>query len=127
MYLATFWTVRTAQAALPGDAVYPFKQWMREQRMSLSPADQRIEVIAITKKNWPRKPRRWPVVQNARSDARAELSIENTEAMVYYGHHGDLLMIGPFLVAPNYQPVAGVEEFETMAIRARWCPAPSFS
>ena len=122
VYLATFWTVRTAQAALPGDAVYPFKQWMREQRLSLAPADQRIQVIADNEKELADEAKRLAKAQQARTDARAKLSIENTEAMVYYGNKGDLMMMGPFLVAPNYQPVAGVEKFETMAIQGALLP-----
>ena len=36
VYLATFWTVRTAQAALPGDAVSPLKQWILPNNGSAS-------------------------------------------------------------------------------------------
>ncbi len=122
VYLATFWTVRTAKAALPGDAVYPLKQWMREQRMSLAPADQRIQVIVDNQKELADEAASLAKMQQERTDARAELSIENTEAMVYYGNKGDLMMIGPFLVAPNYQPVAGIEKFETMAIQGSLVP-----
>ena len=51
-----------------------------------------------------------------RPEARSELSLEYSEAMVYYGRHGNLLMIGPFLVAPNYQPDAAEEEFVAMEL-----------
>ena len=60
--------------------------------------------------------------QEERTNARAALSIENTEPMVYYGRRGDLLMIGPFLVAPNYQPAAGVEEFRAMEVEGALVP-----
>ena len=122
VYLATFWTVRTAQAALPGDAAYPIKQWMREQRLSLAPADQRIKIITDNEKEVAEEAQKLAADQENRMNARAALSTENTEPMVYYGNKGDLMMIGPFLVAPNYQPVAGVEDFKTMEIQGALVP-----
>ncbi len=122
VYLATFWTVRTAQAALPGDAVYPLKQWMREQRLSLTPPDQRIQVIADNEKELAQEAEKLATVQQTNPEARAMLALENTEPMVYHGRKGNLLMIGPFLVAPNYQPNAAAEDFAPMDIQGSLQP-----
>ncbi len=119
---AAFWTVRTAQTALPGDGVYPLKQWLREQRLSLAPADQHGEFIVAGESELAEEARRLAALSHTLPDAWPGLSIENTEAMVYYGKKGDLLLIGPFLVAPNYQPVAGVEEFRAMDIQGSLVP-----
>jgi hypothetical protein len=116
VYLATFWTVRTAEAALPGDPVYPLKQWVREQKISLSPPEQRVEAIIEAQEQLALEARTLATVINTRPDARAELAIEHSEAMIYYGRQGNLLLIGPFLVAPNYQPDAAREEFAPMQI-----------
>jgi hypothetical protein len=116
VYVATFWTVRTAEAALPGDVVYPLKQWVREQKVSLAPPEQRIEVITAVQEEIKREAETLAMVLKTRPEARAELAIEYSEAMIYYGRRGNLLLIGPFLVAPNYQPNAAVEKFVPMVL-----------
>ena len=120
--IGAFWAMRSARTALPGDTAYPLKQWLREQRLSLAPADQRMTIIADNEKVVAEEGRLLAALQPIGRDARTGLSIENTEPMVYYGSKGDLLMIGPFLVAPNYQPVAGVEEFRPMGIAGQLVP-----
>lgn len=118
---AAFWMVRAARPALPGDAAYPLKQWLRERRLNLVPADQRGNIIAAGERELADEARLL-AGQQTRLDARTGLSIENTEPMVYYGSKGDLLLIGPFLVAPNYQPAAGVEEFRAMEVEGALVP-----
>ena len=114
----TFWTVRAAQTALPGDAGYPLKQWIREQRLSLAPADQLGKAIAENEKELAADIQ--ALARRLQEDGKPGKG--DTEAMVYYGRNGDLLMIGPFLVVPNFQPVAGVEDFQAMEIQGSLVP-----
>lgn len=116
VYLAAFWTVRTAEAALPGDVVYPIKQWVREQKVNLAPLEQRPEVIIEVQEELKREVETLATVLDTQPEARARLSLESSEAMVYYGRQGNLLLIGPFLVAPNYQPDAAKEDFVPMVL-----------
>ena len=116
VYLALFWTVRTAEAALPGDAVYPIKQWVREQKINLSPPEQRVGAIREAQDQLALEAKTLATVLQTRPEARSELALEYSEDMIYYGRHGDLLMIGPFLVAPNYQPDAAEEQFVAMEL-----------
>ncbi len=118
VYLATFWTVKSAEAALPGDAVYPLKQWMREQRVNLAPPAGRIAAIQAAQEELAAEAK--SLVTQPR--ARSPLAQEFSESMVYYGRQGDLLLIGPFLVAPNFQPDANVEAFAPMTIEGSLQP-----
>ncbi len=112
IYLATFWTVQSAKAALPGDAVYPLKQWVRQQRITLAPPEQRVAAVRAAEEE---------IAAEARTLAtqpidRNPLALQTTEQMVYYGRRGNLLLFGPLLVAPNFQPDANQDAFVAMRL-----------
>jgi hypothetical protein len=120
--LATFWTVRTAEAALPGDAVYPLKQWVREQRVNLAPPGERERAIRTNEDEVRAEVNTIATTMETRRDARAALSAEHSEPLVFYGRRGNLLLIGPFLVAPNYQPDPTDEDVVPMVIKGELLP-----
>lgn len=112
VYLATFWTVQSAQAALPGHVTYPLKQWVRQQRITLASPEQRPNAVRAAEEEIAAEAR----TLSAQADNRQSLAAEFDEALIYYGRQGNLLLFGPFLVAPNFQPDPNEEAFVAMRI-----------
>lgn len=110
--LATFWTVQSAKAALPGDPTYPLKQWMRQQSITLASAEQRPAAVRAAEDEIAAEA---ATIATQRS-SRDYLDVEYSEAMIFYGRQGNRLLIGPFQVAPNFQPDPNVEEFVPMLL-----------
>lgn len=64
---------------------------------------------------------------SAQPNPDANPAAEFSESMVYYGRQGNLLLIGPFLVAPNFQPDPGDETFVAMRIDGDLEPGTRFN
>ena len=121
IYVATFLMVNTAEAALPGDLVYPFKQWAREQRITRSDAAERNHVIIESQNQVADELKKVADRGAARAMEPgidlATLVTEKTDTLVYYGRKNNLLLFGSLLVAPNYQENPNVEDFAPIELK----------
>lgn len=103
--------VTMAQASVPGDLAYTFKQWIRKQELEFAPPDRR----ALVRQEQERE----LAADVARAAERADQNsaiIQAEDTQIYYGRNGRLLKIGGLTVVDRYQPDANVETFKPMAI-----------
>ena len=103
--------VAMAQSALPGDATYSFKQWMRKQELQFTAPDRRDLVRQAQEQQLAEDVRKAAV----RGDQNSAV-IQAEDTQVYYGRNGRLLKIGGLTVMDRYQPDANKEVFRPMEI-----------
>lgn len=109
--LSTSTLVTMAQASVPGDLAYSFKQWIRKQELEFAPPDRR----ALVRQEQERE----LAADVARAAERADQNsaiIQAEDTQIYYGRNGRLLKIGGLTVVDRYQPDANVETFKSMAV-----------
>ncbi len=103
--------VAMAQSAVPGDATYSFKQWMRKQELQFTAPDRRDLVRQAQEQELAEDVRKAAV----RADQNSAV-IQAEDTQVYYGRNGRLLKIGGLTVMDRYQPDANKEVFRPMEI-----------
>ncbi len=115
--LSTSTLVTMAQASVPGDLAYSFKQWIRKQELELAPAEVREAVRLAQERELAEDVRK----AAAKADMNSAV-IQAEDTQVYYGRSGRLLKIGGLMVMDRYQPDANVELFKPMEVEGELVP-----
>lgn len=103
--------VTLAQASIPGDLVYPVKQWIREQQLQLTPDDARSDIRARHEAEL--------VGDVQKAQARVDLTravIKTKGKFLFHGYGAGYLMIGNLRVLRTYQPDPNQETYVGMAM-----------
>ena len=126
VYVAAFSVVAAAKSSIPGDPAFPLKQWMREQRVQLADGEQFKDAVVVAENEIAAEMKELAARQIARQAVHQtngqEPAMELTQQFLYRGQSGDLLDVGPLLVAPNFQPDANSEQMAPMAIEGDLAP-----
>lgn len=115
--LSTSTLVTMAQASVPGDLAYSFKQWIRKQELELAPAEVREAVRLAQERELAEDVRK----AAAKADMNSAV-IQAEDTQIYYGRSGRLLKIGGLMVMDRYQPDANVELFKPMEVEGELVP-----
>jgi hypothetical protein len=110
LLLASTTVVTLAQESVPGDRVYPIKQWIRQQELYLSPPERRAIV---------RSEQEEELVQDLKKAAQSDLRdiiIEAEGQMLFHGYGAGYLNIGGLRVLPFYEPDPNTDEPRSMEI-----------
>lgn len=103
--------VTLAQASIPGDLVYPVKQWIREQQLQLTPDDARSDIRARHEAEL--------VGDVQKAQARVDLTravVKTKGKFLFHGYGAGYLMIGNLRVLRTYQPDPNQETYVGMVM-----------
>jgi len=113
-------SIFSVQASIPGDFIYPVKQWVRNRQIATAPIEERDEML---------KQHEIVVGDEVRQavvkSAEENVDIEAQEILLYYGMEGRRHAIGDLLVSPWYQPDDATEDtFDPMVVLGQLSQLP---
>lgn len=124
--LSSFSLATFAQEALPGDIAYPMKEWIRYQKLNLSPAAQQAQVLIDNERELQSDIKK--VVEKAKRISRADHDlnkavVKTSGIMIFHEDQGRYFIIGGLQVLKKYQPDANQNQsFKDMAIEGQLAP-----
>ncbi len=124
--LSSFSLVTFAQDALPGDVAYPMKEWMRYQKLNLSPPAQQPQLLLDNERELQSDIQKAREKAQQKADTTHDLNnavVKARSTLIFHGDEGHYFVIGGLQVLKKYQPDANQNQnFRDLTIEGQ--PAP---